>query len=103
MARQNPESRERRASPRRQIQARSLRRRCLLRGAGPNRVVLGPNDLVLALVHRAANLALGVAGLSEVKAAGVENYDVSAVVSAHHKYRHATGAVMQLIGLEEVA
>ena len=49
----------------------------------------------------AANLALGVAGLAEVKAEGVENYDVSDIVNAHHKYRHATGAVLQLIGLEE--
>ena len=60
-----------------------------------------PNDLVLSLVHRAANLALGVAGLAEVKCEGIENYDVSAVVSAHHKYRHATGAVLQLVGLDE--
>ena len=60
-----------------------------------------PNDLVLAMVHRAANLALGVAGISEVRAPGIENYDVSDVVSAHHKYRHATGAVLQLVGLDE--
>lgn len=60
-----------------------------------------PNDLVLAMVHRAANLALGVAGLSEVRSDGVENYDVSAVVSAHHKYRHATSDVLQLVGLEQ--
>ena len=61
-----------------------------------------PNDLVLAMVHRASNLAvLGVAGLGEVKGDGVENYDVSGVVSAHHKYRHATSDVLTLIGLEE--
>ena len=60
-----------------------------------------PTDLVLAMVHRASNLALGVAGLSEVKCDGVENYDVSAVVAAHHKYRHHTSDVLTLIGLEE--
>ena len=61
-----------------------------------------PNDLVLAMVHRAANLAvLGVAGLSEVKCEGVENFDVSGVVSAHHKYRHATSDVLSMVGLEE--
>mmetsp|Transcript_24192 Transcript_24192/g.61898 ORF Transcript_24192/g.61898 Transcript_24192/m.61898 type:complete len:863 (+) Transcript_24192:99-2687(+) len=60
-----------------------------------------PNDLVLSMVHRAANLALGVAGLSEVQATGVENYDVSGIVSAHHKYRHSTGAVLEMIGLDE--
>ena len=56
---------------------------------------------MLSLVRRAANLALGVAGLSEVRCDGVENYDVSGVVSAHHKYRHHTSDVLQLIGLEE--
>ena len=60
-----------------------------------------PNDLVLAMVHRAANFALGVAGLAEVKCAGVENFDVSGVVAAHHKYRHATSDVLSLIGLED--
>ena len=61
-----------------------------------------PNDLVLSLIHRTANFAMGVAGLSEVSADGVENYDVSTVVAAHHKYRHATSDVLQLVGLEDV-
>ena len=60
-----------------------------------------PNDLVLSIVHRTANLALGVAGLSEVRCEGVENFDVSGVVAAHHKYRHATSDVLSLIGLED--
>lgn len=59
-----------------------------------------PTDLVLSLVHRTANLTVGVAGLSEVKCEGIENYDVSGVVTAHHKYRHATADVLQLIDLE---
>ena len=59
-----------------------------------------PDDLVLSLVHRAANLALGVAGLAEVQCEGVENYDVSDIVHAHHKYRHASGAVLERIELE---
>lgn len=55
------------------------------------------------MVHRAANLAvLGVAGLGEVKCAGVENYDVSELVSAHHKYRHATSDVLGMIGLDGI-
>ncbi len=60
-----------------------------------------PHDLVLAMVHRAANLTLGVAGLAEVECDGVENYDVSGIVHAHHKYRHQTGAVLDLVGLEQ--
>ena len=58
------------------------------------------NDLVLSLVHRAANLELGIAGISEVVCDGVENFDVSDIVSAHHKYRHSTGAVLERVGLE---
>jgi hypothetical protein len=60
-----------------------------------------PNDLVLAMVHRASNLAFDVAGLSEVQCVGVENYDVSGVVAAHHKYRMHTSDVLSLVGLEE--
>ena len=60
-----------------------------------------PNDLVLSIVHRAANLELGVAGLAEVQSEGVENFDVSGVVAAHHRYRHHTADVLSLIGLEE--
>lgn len=54
-------------------------------------------------MHRAANLQLGVAGLAEVQCEGIENYDVSGVVAAHHRYRHHTADVLSLIGLEEVA
>ena len=60
-----------------------------------------PNDLVLSIVHRAANLELGVAGLAEVQSEGIENFDVSGVVAAHHRYRHHTADVLSLIGLEE--
>ena len=60
-----------------------------------------PNDLVLSIVHRAANMALGVAGLAEVQCDGVENFDVSGVVAAHHKYRHATSDVLSLIGMDD--
>jgi len=60
-----------------------------------------PRDLVLSIVFRSASLNVhGVAGLSEVQCDGVENYDVSSVVGAHHKYRHSTSDVLQLIGLE---
>ena len=59
------------------------------------------NDLVLSIVHRAANLELGVAGLADVQSEGIENFDVSGVVAAHHRYRHHTADVLSLIGLEE--
>ena len=60
-----------------------------------------PNDLVLLIVHRAANMTYGVAGLGEVSCDSVENYDVSGIVHAHGKYRRQTGAVFNLVGLEQ--
>jgi hypothetical protein len=60
-----------------------------------------PNDLVLLIVHRAANMTYGVAGLGEVSCDSVENYDVSGIVHAHGKYRRQTGAVFDLVGLEQ--
>jgi pimeloyl-ACP methyl ester carboxylesterase len=66
-----------------------------------------PDDLVLALVHRgtsATSLRAGVAGLSPVKSGDVESFDVSGagLVTAHHKYRFAMGAVLDHIGIGEV-
>jgi hypothetical protein len=62
-----------------------------------------PHDLVLSLVYRSANLqTTGVAGLGEVQSPGVENFDVGGVVTAHHKYRHHVGDVLQLVGVEEL-
>jgi hypothetical protein len=65
-----------------------------------------PDDLVLALVHRgtsAASLRSGVAGLSPVNAEGIESFDVSGagLVTAHHKYRFAMGAVLEHVGMSE--
>jgi hypothetical protein len=42
-----------------------------------------------------------VAGLGEVSCDSVENYDVSGIVHAHGKYRRQTGAVFDLVGLEQ--
>ena len=62
-----------------------------------------PDDLVLSLAHRAAQLkAFGVAGLSPVPAgAGVESYNVSRLVRAHHRYRFTVGPVLRHVGLTE--
>ena len=60
-----------------------------------------PNDLVLLIVHRAANMTYGVAGLGEVSCDSVENYDVSGIVHAHGTYCRQTGAMFDLVGLEQ--
>ena len=40
-------------------------------------------------------------GSAEVSCDSVENYDVSGIVHAHGKYRRQTGAVFDLVGLEQ--
>jgi len=67
-----------------------------------------PDDLVLSLVHRltSAPLRHGIAGLQPVRlsaapSSAVESFDVSRLVSAHHKYRFALGPVLKHIGLVE--
>ncbi|EOD34716.1 hypothetical protein EMIHUDRAFT_252780 [Emiliania huxleyi CCMP1516] len=69
-----------------------------------------PDNLVLSLAHRAAQLkAFGVAGLGPVPAgAGVESYNVSRlvrpeaeIVRAHHRYRFTVGPVLRHVGLAE--
>jgi hypothetical protein len=41
-------------------------------------------DWILALMHRSSDLVLNVAGLNEVAASGVENYDVGEIVRGRH-------------------
>ena len=60
-----------------------------------------PTDLVLSLVYRTSSLAVdAVAGLAPVRCDGVENVDVSDVVSAHHRYRFCVGEILQRLDLE---
>lgn len=60
-----------------------------------------PDDLVLSVVYRACNLETSCAGISAVNCTGVENFDISSLVSAHHMYRHRVTAVLQHVRLEE--
>ena len=60
-----------------------------------------PSDLVLRVVYRGAEGALGAAGLRAVACEGVENFDVSRHVRSHAEYRHAVGPLLQLVDLRE--
>lgn len=44
-------------------------------------------DWVLGLVHRTAGTQLDVAGLRPIEVAGVENYDLTKMVSGHLAYK----------------
>jgi uncharacterized protein DUF726 len=61
------------------------------------------NDYVLAFMYRTASLELGVAGLQAVEGVkGIENIDVSDIVSGHLRYRFLSGSVLKRIGFEDL-
>ncbi|RAK96256.1 DUF726 domain protein [Aspergillus ibericus CBS 121593] len=65
--------------------------------------VYSENDAVLALLYRTSSLQLGVAGLQPVQGvAGVENLDVSDIVSGHLRYQFLIGRILGLVGLQSI-
>ncbi|EON64559.1 hypothetical protein W97_03792 [Coniosporium apollinis CBS 100218] len=65
--------------------------------------VYSTNDYVLAFLYRSSSIQLGVAGLQAIEGVkGVENVDVSDLVSGHTKYRYITGSILKKIGFEDI-
>lgn len=65
--------------------------------------VFSENDAVLAVLYRTSSLQLGVAGLQAVEnLPGVENVDVSHLISGHLRYQYLIGRILSIIGLESV-
>ncbi|KAK0367354.1 hypothetical protein LTR02_002338 [Friedmanniomyces endolithicus] len=65
--------------------------------------VFSVNDYILAFLYRSSSIQFGVAGLQAVEnVKGVENVDVSDLVSGHTSYRFLTGTILQKIGFEDV-
>jgi len=65
--------------------------------------VYSTNDYILAFLYRSSSIQFGVAGLQAVRnVKGVENVDVSDMVSGHTSYRFLTGAILRKIGFEDV-
>lgn len=65
--------------------------------------VFSKNDSVLALLYRTSSFQLGVAGLQPVEGLpGVENVDMSELVSGHMRYQYLVGRILTTIGLESV-
>ncbi|KAF9893661.1 hypothetical protein FE257_009829 [Aspergillus nanangensis] len=61
------------------------------------------NDTVLALMYRTSSLQLDIAGLEPVKGvAGVENLDVSDIISGHLRYQFLVGHILRRVGLEPI-
>ncbi|CAK4032069.1 hypothetical protein DOTSEDRAFT_68674 [Lecanosticta acicola] len=77
----------------------------LIRSVVSGRVVnvFSTNDYVLGFLYRSHSIQMGVAGLQAVEnVKGVENMDVSELVSGHTTYRNLTGTILKKIGFEDV-
>lgn len=65
--------------------------------------VYSTNDYILGFLYRTSSIQYGVAGLQKVEGvSGVENVDVSDMVSGHTRYRYLTGRILKKIGFEDV-
>ena len=61
------------------------------------------NDYILGFLYRSSSIQFGVAGLQAIEGVkGVENVDVSDLVSGHLAYRFLTGTILKKIGFEDV-
>ncbi|KAI9040788.1 DUF726 domain protein [Aspergillus affinis] len=65
--------------------------------------VYSENDTVLALLYRTSSFQKGVAGLQPVHGVpGVENLDVSDIISGHLRYQFMVGHILRRVGLESI-
>ena len=77
----------------------------MLRSVVAGRVVnvYSTNDYILGFLYRSSSIQYGVAGLQPIEnVKGVENFDVSDLVSGHTAYRLLTGPILKKIGFEDV-
>jgi hypothetical protein len=78
---------------------------CRIRSVVSGRLVnvFSENDSLLALLYRTSSLQLGVAGLQPVEGVlGVENLDVSDLISGHLRYQFLVGRILGVVGLESI-
>ncbi|KAI9839522.1 MAG: hypothetical protein M1819_002148 [Sarea resinae] len=65
--------------------------------------VYSENDYILGFLYRTSSIQYGVAGLQPAAGvAGVQNVDVSKLVSGHLRYRWLVGSILREIGFEDV-
>ncbi|KAK5131493.1 hypothetical protein LTR08_000887 [Meristemomyces frigidus] len=77
----------------------------MLRSVVSGRVVnvFSTQDYILGFLYRSSSVQYGVAGLQAVQnVKGVENFDVSDLVTGHTAYRLLTGTILRKIGFEDV-
>ena len=65
--------------------------------------VYSENDYILAFLYRTSSIQYGVAGLQEAQdVKGIENINVSEMVSGHLRYQYLVGSILEKIGFEDI-
>lgn len=65
--------------------------------------VYSEKDYILAFLYRTSSVQLGVAGLQAIQnIKGVENVDVTSLVSGHLRYPYLVGSILENIGWEDI-
>lgn len=65
--------------------------------------VYSTSDYILGFLYRSSSIQYGVAGLQPIAGVkGVQNVDVSDMVTGHLSYRYLTGSILKKIGFEDV-
>lgn len=65
--------------------------------------VYSENDYILGFLYRTSSIQLGVAGLQQIgDVSGIENVNVSSIVSGHLRYQYLVGVILQKIGWEDI-
>ncbi|PQE05873.1 duf726 domain-containing protein [Rutstroemia sp. NJR-2017a BVV2] len=65
--------------------------------------VYSENDYILAFLYRTSSIQYGVAGLQEAQdVRGIENVNVSEMVSGHLRYQYLVGSILEKIGFEDI-
>ena len=65
--------------------------------------VYSENDYILGFLYRTSSIQYGIAGLQPAQdVKGIENVDVSSMVSGHLRYQYLTGSILEKIGWEDI-
>ena len=66
--------------------------------------IYSENDSLLGFMYRTGSHQFGVAGLQPVEGAkGIENVDVSDLVTDHSRYQHLMGIILKRIGWDDLS
>ncbi|KAF2730469.1 DUF726-domain-containing protein [Polyplosphaeria fusca] len=65
--------------------------------------VFSAEDYILGFLYRSTKLQMGVAGLHQIKDVfGIENVDMSKLVTGHDRYRYLIGSILTKIGFGDI-